>query len=160
MKKIALILILCGISLVANAGNLSAGLFLGYPNAINVRLDMGETSAVDAYLGWDYNGLYAAADYVLRQDLVFEGITLKLYYGAGAQIAMHSYTSWDWDASASTWRWVDHTDFHIGLRGKIGVSYFLPDTPIELYIEAGPGVTFVPSFSVTGIGGAGFRYHF
>ena len=158
MKKYLTIFAVILFAASASAGNLSAGVFLGYPNALVLRMDMGEASAVDGYIGWDWEGLYLAGDFVIKQDLVLENVTFKLYYGGGGAISFHSYRDVVW--SGITWVTESGTKIHIGIRGKIGVSYFLPDMPIELFIEAGPGITFVPTFHITGIGGVGARYIF
>ncbi|MCK4642689.1 hypothetical protein KAU32_03535 [bacterium] len=158
MKKYLTIFAVILFAASASAGNLSAGIFLGYPNALVLRMDMSEASAVDGYIGWDWAGLYLAGDFVIKKDLVLENITLKLYYGGGAFLTLHSIRTWEW--AGTSYQWVSESTIHVGVRAKVGVSYFLPDMPIELFIEIGPGITFVPGFHITGIGGVGARYIF
>ncbi len=159
MKKIFVALFLLFTIMFANAGNMAVGLLAGYPDALTARLDMNKMS-FDAYIGWDYWDMWLAGDIIMKKPMKFQEIPLEMYYGGGGMITFGSHDYWEYDATVGYWRWVQKTDINLGLRGKVGLSYYFSDDhKLSAFIETGPGLFFI-HFEFNWFGGAGIRYYF
>lgn len=125
------------------AGDIGAGVILGAPTAITGKVWLDGTQAVDAGLGWDTRTT-VYGDYLWHGwNVVPQPAQGKLpvYLGLGAQVrAFH--------------------DAEFGVRAVAGIAYWLPNDPVEIFLEL------VPVFRLTrdtGVGmdaGLGLRYYF
>ena len=124
------------------------GFVLGTPSGLSASLPLGGgTRAINGVLGYDLghgSALYAQADHVWIRGDLFEITSGKasLYYGPGV------FTVLTGDASA------------VGIRFVGGVDYRFQDTPVQIFLEIGPGINVLPNTSATGTGGLGLRYYF
>lgn len=148
MKKNALLALVCLAALALpvraqKAGDAGVGVVLGGPTAITGKLWLGNTQAVDVGLGW-YSRLTVYGDYLWHGwDVLPQPSRGKLpvYLGLGAQVRTYS-------------------DSEVGIRAVAGVAYWLPNHPVEIFLET------VPVFFLTrdpGVGfdaGLGLRYYF
>ena len=130
-------------SMAQEAGKAGVGVVIGAPTAITGKLWLDHKSAIDAGLGWDHR-------FTVYGDYLWHGWDvlpqppqgkMPVYLGLGAQV-----------------RAFDDTDF--GIRTVLGIAYWLPHNPVEIFLEL------VPVFHLTrdpGVGldaGLGLRYYF
>jgi len=123
------------------------GFVLGSPSGFSASLPMGGgTRAINAVLGYDLvhgSALHAQADYVwIRGDLFdVERGKISLYYGPGAFAVISGHSA-------------------VGIRFVGGVDYRFEGVPLQVFLEAGPGINVLPNTAATGSGGLGIRYYF
>lgn len=125
------------------AGAAGAGVILGNPTGVTGKLWMTDTQAFDAGLGVSTH-LAVYGDYLWHGWSVLpqppEG-RLPVYLGLGAQVrAFH--------------------DAEFGIRTVVGLAYWLPRNPVELFVEFVPVFRLTPDDSVGLDGGLGLRYYF
>ena len=125
------------------AGSMGLGVALGAPTAITGKLWLDGTKAVDAGLGWD-DRVTVYGDYLWHGWNVLPQPPkgrMPVYLGLGAQLRAYN-------------------DAEFGIRTVLGLAYWLPNDPIEVFVEA------VPVFFLTrnpGVGmdaSIGLRYYF
>ncbi|MDD5301781.1 MAG: hypothetical protein PHS14_01625 [Elusimicrobia bacterium] len=148
MKKRTLLALVCLLAAAApvraqKAGDTGVGVILGAPTGITGKLWLDGNKAIDAGLGWN-SELTVYGDYLWHGwDVLPQPAQGKLpvYLGLGAQVR--------------TFR-----DSEFGVRAVAGVAYWLPNNPVEVFVEI------VPVFFLTrdpGVGfdaGLGLRYYF
>ncbi len=123
------------------------GFVVGTPSGFSASLPMNDgTRAVNGLLGYRLGGgsaLQLQADYVwIRGDLFeVDPGKLALYFGPGAYTVLAS------DPAA-------------GVRFVVGLDYRFEDMPLQVFLEAGPGINVLPNTSASGSGGLGIRYYF
>ncbi|HHS95004.1 MAG TPA: hypothetical protein ENJ45_00315 [Phaeodactylibacter sp.] len=125
------------------------GLRLGYPVSVSGKLFIGETTALEAFVGtrgytyfrWVNAGL-AYQKYQLLEIEDLEG--LSWYYGAGLNAYFWTYE----DLFVG-----DESSLSFGVSGYIGLDYAFEDLPLNLTID------WVPTFFINSyLGGFGGRY--
>jgi hypothetical protein len=146
--KIALLAFVClaaaaGPVWAQKAGDAGAGVILGNPTGATGKLWVTDTQALDAGLGVS-NHFTAYADYLWHGWTVLPQPAqgrLPVYLGLGAQVR--------------TFR-----DAELGIRTVAGVAYWLPNNPVEIFLEIVPVFRVTPGDSVGLDGGLGLRYYF
>lgn len=131
------------------AGNLGVGLMLGSPTGATAKYWTSQNTAVDAGVGWGFeDGASLIADYLWHDFSAFSFIKnpekdgkLAFVLGAGARV--------DTDG-----------DDNFGIRGVLGLSYFFPKSPFELYAEIVPVLVLIDHPEGDLDGDVGFRYYF
>ena len=125
------------------AGKFGAGVILGNPTGGTAKYWLSGTQAIDMGVGFSTK-LAVYGDYlwhgwnVLPQPSAGK---LPLYLGLGAQIRTFS-------------------PGEFGLRTVAGIAYWLPNDPLEIFLELVPIFRLTPNSSV-GLGaGIGLRYYF
>jgi len=141
---IALIFIFLG-GVVTAEGNFGLGAMVGEPSGITGKLYLSESIAVDSTVSWSFinDKLYIHSDYLHHFPGIFGSDipTLAGYTGIGGMIELK-----------------DNPE--IGLRIPFGLSYMIPDTPVELFFEIVPMVLLAPETDGALNGGLGARYYF
>ena len=147
MKKISALLLL--LAVVASpvraqkAGDFGVGVILGSPTGGAAKLWLSDHQALSAGIGFS-SSLAVCGDYLWHGWSVLpqpaEG-RLPVYLGLGGQI-----------------RTLTPDEF--GVRGVLGLAYWLPRNPVELFLEFVPVVRVTPWTSVGLGGGIGLRYYF
>lgn len=129
-----------------NGGNLGIGVILGEPTGISVKSWNNDRSAFDLGAAWSFSGsnenLHLQADYLLHNwfgDI--EGSPLAFYYGIGARALVGSNST-------------------LGIRIPIGLNYIIPDSKLDVFLEAAPILDLAPDTEFSGNGGIGIRYYF
>lgn len=148
MKKIILSALVCLLAAAApvraqKAGDAGIGVILGAPTGITGKLWLDGTKAIDAGLGWN-SELTVYGDYlwhgwnVLPQPAQGK---LPVYLGLGGQVRTYH-------------------DAEFGIRAVAGVAYWLPNNPVEIFLEVVPVFRLTPGTSVGLDAGLGLRYYF
>ena len=126
-----------------NAGDAGVGVILGNPTGVTGKVWLDGAQAVDAGLGVSTH-LAVYADYLWHSWKVLPQPAqgkLPVYIGLGAQVrAFH--------------------DAELGIRTVVGVAYWLPNNPTEIFCEIVPVFRLTPRDGVGLDGGLGLRYYF
>lgn len=155
-KILSLLTVLLGLVLLSsntaiaqvngNGGDLGLGVMLGEPTGISLKAWNNERSAFDLGAAWSFgrnDALHIHGDYLLHSWLDgVESGDLAFYYGVGARLALS-----DPDARA-------------GIRVPFGLNYIIPDSQVDLFVEAVPILNLTPSTDFDGNGALGIRYYF
>ncbi|WP_290876943.1 hypothetical protein [Gracilimonas sp.] len=127
-------------------GNFGLGIMLGEPTGISIKSWNTSRSAFDLGAAWSFgrnDALHIHGDYLLHSWLTgIEEGDLAFYYGVGARLVLS-----DPDARA-------------GIRVPIGLNYIIPNSQVDLFVEAVPILNFTPSTDFDGNGALGIRYYF
>jgi hypothetical protein len=127
--------------LCAGAFGQNAGMGVGLStDGLTGKYWMSGTNAVAVH--WNF-GSALAADYLfdLPDLLKITDNATPVYYGAGVTLGTHKGVNDDLEET---------TEFDLGVRGVIGISYYLSDYPVDIFIEN------TPTLKILGGGGFGF----
>lgn len=140
----AIVFVLFGGTAVA-ADNFGIGAVIGEPTGITGKMFLSDSIAVDATVSWSFvkDKLYVHSDYLHHFSGLFGGDipALLAYTGIGGMIELQ-----------------DNPE--IGVRIPFGLSYTIPETPVELFFEIAPIVLLAPETDAELNGGLGARYYF
>lgn len=152
MRKIYLLILLTISYLSSNAQekNWAVGAKIGDPSGLNLRHYLGnDKNTIDVNVGvygaiwglrsnykdgrFDGAGFSFSGVYLWHNEMTSN---LKNYYGFGVQFTSRSY--------------IDKANTQIpitglGGLGQVGLEYFLPSSPISIFMEAGAYVELVPA---------------
>ena len=135
-----------------NTETIGIGLYLGMPTGILAQF--GRTgSTLRGIVGWSvqHELIEFALDYTYVLENMIPSIPpMGLYIGIGAGIVIIGDKGWhDEDGSVG-----------FGVRVPVGAKYMFKEYPVDLFIEAVPGISIVPGIHF-GIGaGIGASYFF
>ncbi|NLG17739.1 MAG: hypothetical protein GX556_10450 [Fibrobacter sp.] len=119
-----------------------AGILLGEPLGLSVKLWYNQFSAADASVAWSFteNGVFEVhADYILHfLKFDFENGVLPIYIGLGPALRIGN-------------------EWFIGGRLPVGLSYIFDRLPISLFGEIAPQWQLLPGNKFVLSGGAGIR---
>lgn len=125
------------------AGDFGAGVILGNPTGLTGKLWIDGAQAVDMGVGYSTR-LALYGDYLWHAWRLFpqpaEG-KMPVYFGVGAQV-----------------RTLNPAE--VGVRTVLGLAYWLPRDPVEVFIEVVPIFRFTPGDSVGLDAALGVRYYF
>lgn len=129
-------------------GNLGVGIIAGEPTGLSAKLWAGNSNAFAAGLAWSFSGdsqLHIHTDYLFHNFSLInvEQGSLALHYGVGGRLQLR-----------------EDDDSKLGVRFPVGLSYFLADNPLELFVEIVPVLDLAPDSEFSGNGGLGVRYYF
>ncbi|HLP42341.1 MAG TPA: hypothetical protein VK465_12595 [Fibrobacteria bacterium] len=134
------------------------GVVLGSPTGLSVLQNLGETEAVQAALEFNlYNTFVAQADYLFKLPwpLYLDPAYGKawLYYGPGVR--------WEWGERDQTpfgpYRHSDEGRFAV--RFPVGVQYYVPKLPFDLFFELGPMLSLWEATTVDATAAFGARFN-
>lgn len=129
-----------------------AGIVAGEPTGITLKGYLTQRMALDATASWSF----VNKGFTILGDVTFEvahfpisssTITLPFYVGAGAVIGINPRRNTNHDTI-------------FGVRVPLGIAVQWVDTPVELFLEAGPGIKVAPETAFQITGGLGVRYYF
>ncbi|MDZ7794790.1 MAG: hypothetical protein U5P10_14210 [Spirochaetia bacterium] len=144
VTTVALIFFFIG-GMATAEGNFGLGAMVGEPSGITGKLYLSNNIAVDATVSWSFisDKLYVHSDYLHHFPGIFGSDipTLAGYTGIGGMIELK-----------------DNPE--IGLRIPFGLSFTIPDAPVELFFEIVPMVLLAPETDGALNGGLGARYYF
>ena len=101
---------------------------------------------------WNF-GTTVVADYLFDNPelLKLTDAPTPVYYGVGALIGTHEGRD---DNFKTT------TEFDLGVRGVVGISYYLVSFPVDIFIESTPTVKLLSPGKFDFDGSLGIRYFF
>lgn len=124
--------------------HMSIGIFLGAPTGFSIGFSMNNSHVINGIVGWSFDknpSFYLTTDYTYRWNMDMRSGQLFLYAGIGGYIKLLQ-------------------DIDLGLRVPVGVSYFTPTIPLEIFFELAPGMKLIPTTSPFLNGGLGIRWRF
>jgi len=127
-----------GIGVGLNTGGLSVKYWMSSSNAAAVQWNFGSTLTADY--------LFDKPDMLKLLDE-----TTPVYYGAG--LLLGSHTELDDDLEETT-------KLDLGVRGVIGLGYYLSSFPVDLYIQSSPTLKLLGGGGFSFGGTLGIRYFF
>ncbi|MCE5301425.1 MAG: hypothetical protein LLG37_11235 [Spirochaetia bacterium] len=148
MKKMTVLAIFLALvfsaSAFAGVKGIGVGLMGGDPSGLTLKQFIGDDAAWDLGIGYSFGGWATVnADYLLHNFSVIKADSgaLGLYYGLGAVVGFGN-------------------EFHVAARVPLGIDYIFEKTPIELFLEVGPGLGILPVLSFFISESAGIRWYF
>ncbi|MFA3783728.1 hypothetical protein ABRY23_11765 [Melioribacteraceae bacterium 4301-Me] len=151
-KKVFIILsslfILCSIKITGQEKGTGIGLIIGEPTGLIGKYWLNEINAVDLALAYSFVGKNSSvsihSDYLYHKFDIFPSEEkFVLYYGFGVRI-----------------RFVNNDKNSLGARGLAGLSWFNKEYPIDIFLEAAPVFTLLPSTALNLDLSIGARYFF
>lgn len=128
-----------------SGGPFGLGIIVGEPTGLNAKLWTAENTAFAATAAWSLSNdwMLINADFLRHSYSVFnvnKG-SMPLYYGLGASLGLG-------------------TDFILGARVPVGISYIFADAPLDVFLEVAPVLMLIPDIDFELQGGVGIRYYF
>ena len=142
--------------------NFGLGLVLGSPIAVSAKVMLDDTYGIDGAVGLGFMGggaLHVHADFVFHQKLSktpYFDLLLTLGVGPRIGVWFGGKAQKYWSKKATH----DDSSFGLGVRAKVGVNFLLERVPVELFLEAAPGLGVLPYIGGFIDGGIGVRYYF
>jgi len=146
MKRIALFLLvsIAGFTYGATLDikHLAIGAFLGSPTGLSLGYFANNANVINFVVGWNFErnpSLIITGDYTYRWDITSSPGKLFLYAGLGGLVKIAGSVD-------------------LGLRIPLGIAFFTPEIPLELFFELGPGMRLLPATEPFLNGGVGIRW--
>ena len=172
MKKshfITIIFIFISISAFSQEKSWAVGARIGEPSGLNIRKYFDERAFeinIGTYGGiWGQNrgyrkGTYNSVGLAVNMNYLWHGNlfkkeTAKYYYGIGAQFNNRKYFPKDQKLAQGV------ATLSIGGNALAGLEFYVPDSPLSIFLEAGTYVEILPSPIFMHIqSGVGARFNF
>jgi hypothetical protein len=159
----------------AQSENWAVGLRLGDPSGVNLRKYFSNENALDINIGssgyyynrgrryrdryYEYGGVTLQANYVWQQD-IYSVDGLQWYYGLGGQLGSRRYYDYEF-YNRNRYIGGYTRSLAIGATGVVGAEYFIPDTPISVFVDASLYIEVIPlPFWLSVPIGIGGRFNF
>ena len=151
LRKITLIILgllfLCT-SVSGQESGFGIGVDLGEPSGISVKAWVAKNSAICGAAGWsltEERHFNINVDYIFHNfELIkFEKGKLPFYYGFGVRVKTKE------DEKAK-----------VGIRIPVGVDYFIPNTPLDIFFEFVPVLDVIQETEMYLNGALGIRFFF
>ncbi|MBD3411025.1 MAG: hypothetical protein GF419_12575 [Ignavibacteriales bacterium] len=136
------------------------GLIVGDPTGGTIKLWTGGTNAIAAHVGGSYFGeIRIGADYLWHFN-AFNSRMFNLHAGVGGAIGLGDGGGPLHDANSDNfYNRGDDAGVGIGGRGVVGVNFYTPGAPVEIFLEVGPFIGIVPDVGFAFDGALGARYY-
>jgi hypothetical protein len=137
---------------------IGVGVMVGEPTGLSLKKWIEASHALDAGVAWSFSenaSLHFHGDYLFhRFDILsipeLSG-ALPIHYGLGFRIKLKE---------SNQGRGRNNDDAMIGVRIPVGVSYLLPDVPIDVFAEIVPVFDVAPKSEFSLNAAIGVRYYF
>lgn len=122
------------------------GVILGEPTGISFKTWLNKDRAIDAAAAWSFGGddaFHIHGDYLFhnRTLLNFDRNMIPLYYGIGGRLRFQNQSKF-------------------GVRFPLGMTFFIREAPIDIFLELVPILNLAPSTELDFNGAIGARYYF
>ncbi len=141
-----LFLLIGQLPVFAQPKGLGLGIILGEPTGISLKKWMNKSRAVDGALAWSFgheDALHLHLDYLIhnRRLIHVDKHSVPFYYGVGGRF-----------------RFEENNTF--GIRFPVGLTFFLVELPIDLFVEIVPIMNLAPETDLDLNAAIGARYYF
>ena len=141
------------------AGDFGFGLILGDPTGVTLKFWTSNANAFVLDVGGSYFGnLSIVGDYLWHFD-AFNSNIVGLYAGAGGVLGFGEGRDWVYKRGDDDFYVRDDDDFGLGARGTFGLNVVPRNTPLEIFVEIGVLVGFVPTFGAGPEAAVGIRFY-
>lgn len=128
------------------------GLVLGEPTGLTAKLWLDDSSALQFHLSWDFTdaAVVLSGDYLYHLDVLgvhTPDLDLLLTLGGGVKVGQHTQRA-------------NEEPLFVGLRVPVGLSMPFKAMPLELFLEAVPGVRLLSKVGFDIDLGLGARWFF
>jgi len=145
---LAILMLFClsvgGLQAQAQEKKLGLGIIVGEPTGVIAKYWTGNRTAFDIAGSWSFSGenaFHLHADYLLHSFIKVETGKLAFYYGIGARLNLQD-------------------DARFGIKIPLGLSYMLPNAPLDIFFEISPVMDLIPDTELKLLGFVGIRYYF
>src|SRR5258706_6272173 len=143
---------------LAQGGRFGAGFVFGEPTGIAWKYQISDRNAVDGSIGFSpYDRYRINVDY-LWQSYPFNEPRLALHYGVGGALGF-GRTDYLFVDGRNTYLFRTQ-DLGFGVRGVVGMTYLVPRTPMDLFLEVAPLMILAPGTGMGVDAGFGARFYF
>jgi hypothetical protein len=134
-------------------GPVGLGIVLGDPAGLSLRTELNRHNALQLHVGFDLEKfdrtrVVLALDYLFYFTQMFKSVRshgrLNPYVGLGSAIQLKELSS----------------EFKLGIRVPVGLSFHFLKAPVELFAEVALGVHVLPKTATLIDGGLGVRWYF
>ncbi|HOP60950.1 MAG TPA: DUF3996 domain-containing protein [Candidatus Saccharicenans sp.] len=128
----------------AQEKKLGLGIIVGEPTGVIAKYWTSNRTAFDIAGSWSFSGenaFHLHADYLFHSFIKVETGKLAFYYGIGARLNLQD-------------------DARFGIKIPLGLSYMLPNAPIDIFFEISPVMDLIPDTELNLLGFVGIRYFF
>jgi hypothetical protein len=145
--KIVILSVLLPISVLpAREKGFGLGIIIGEPTGLSFKKWTSRTQAFDAALAWSFEGdnaFHLHGDYLFHnyRSIRIDRSTIPFYYGIGFRL-----------------KFEDENKF--GVRLPLGVTLFIREVPVDLFLEIVPILNLAPSTDMDLNIAFGARYYF
>ncbi|MCK4321194.1 MAG: DUF3996 domain-containing protein [Candidatus Bathyarchaeota archaeon] len=141
------LLLFCGFVHAQDSG-FGLGIIIGEPTGISAKAWVGKYRAICGAAGWsltEEKHFHIYGDYIFHNfELIkLEKGKLPIYYGFGCRIKAK-----------------EGSNTEIGVRIPLGMDYFIPNTPLDIFFELVPTLDVIPKTDVDINFGLGIRFFF
>ncbi|MBI1807688.1 MAG: DUF3996 domain-containing protein [Ignavibacteria bacterium] len=156
------ILVLCALSLglhdaTYSQGKFGAGFVFGEPTGFAWKYRLSQNNALDGALGFSPFDRYRLHVDYLWQAYPFHEQRLSLHYGVGAVIGFGRTQYVVVNGRYSYF--LRDQEMGFAARVPVGLSYEIPRSPIDLFVEVAPLMIFAPGTGVGIDAGLGVRFY-
>lgn len=142
----------------ASQNKFGAGFIFGEPTGVSWKYRMNSSRAVDGAIGFSpYDRFRVHVDY-LWQSHPFTEQRLSVHYGVGAAAG---FGRTDYVLVSDGGRYIfREREIGFGMRGVMGLTYLIPDSPLDMFFEVAPLMILTPDAGMGVDAGLGARVYF
>ncbi len=131
-------------------GRFGIGFVFGEPTGFDWKYRISEDNALAGAIGFTGSDRTRVDVDYLWQSYPFYERDLSVHYGIGAAMGFGNETRDDF---------FRQNDLGFGVRGVIGLTYMIPRSPVDVFVEAAPVMVFSPPTGVNLDAGLGVRFY-
>jgi hypothetical protein len=139
---LAVLLCVLGLGEGRAQGQFGFGFIFGEPTGVAWKYRLSHVNAIDGAIGFSPDDRFRMHVDYLWQSYPFNDQRLALHYGVGGAVGFGrtEYIAFR-DGDAFVLR---NQDFGFGARTVIGLTYMIPRSPVDLFLEAAPLFVLTP----------------
>jgi hypothetical protein len=138
-------------------GRFGIGFVVGEPTGVSWKYRMDNGRAVDGALGFSPFDRYRVHVDYLWHSLPFNERNLQLHYGIGGAIGF-GRTEYVVISGRRAYLFRNQ-DVGLGVRGVVGLTYNIPRSPLDVFVELAPMMILAPGTGLGFDGGLGVRIY-
>jgi len=153
----SLVALILGFHQAASAqGNFGVGFVFGEPTGISWKVRIFPNNAIDGAFGFSPSDRFRMHVDYLWETHPFTERNAHLYYGLGGAVG---FGRTEYVRSGRFLIFTDSGDGDFGIRVPVGVDYFIPKSPVEIFLEVSPVLVLTPTSGLGIDGGIGARFY-
>ena len=155
-----LILLTIGTTSSQTPGKFGVGVAFGEPTGFAWKYRINQSNAVDGAIGFSpYDRYRIHVDY-LWQSRPFKEPQLALHYGVGVALGFGRTEYFVVERSNRIHYFLRDQEMGFAVRIPFGLSYMIPRSPLDIFVEVAPLMIFAPGTGVGMDASLGARFYF